>query len=381
MERGAYDEALAILSEAEPVLRASLPGNHELAVALNSLGTAHTAEGSLDLALRYFEEALEIDRAHYGDDHAETATTEANIGSILGRQGRPLEAEPRLRRSLETLRRVHGDGHPRAISAMNTLGQVLRDLGRAEDALSITREALELARRHLGSHMVHAQSAANLASLLDDTGQSVDLYREALRVAEGLDVEPSALPLLQIKANLAYVLHRRSEFAEAAPLFDETLPAFDKLLGSPKVIADYLAGVAITFISVGRPADAEAPARRARALRREHEVKDGVHFLLAAALALQEKDAEAEPLLREALSRMDGGHWTYHWIRSLLGSSLAGQGKFEEAEPLLVEGYRALEPPPDLAMHKPDVLERVVRLYEAWGNEEKAQEWRSQRAR
>ena len=71
--------------------------------------------------------------------------------------------------------------------------------------------------------------------------------------------------------------------------------------------------------------------------------------------------------------------------RSLLGGALLGQKKYAEAEPLLVSGYegmhdRVAKIP---AYGKPrlqDALQRLVQLYEATNQPEKAAAWKAKLA-
>ena len=62
---------------------------------------------------------------------------------------------------------------------------------------------------------------------------------------------------------------------------------------------------------------------------------------------------------------------------------MAGQKRFDEAEPLLLEGYTGLESslPADRRAEKlPLAIERLIRLYDAWGKPDKADEWRAKLA-
>jgi hypothetical protein len=96
----------------------------------------------------------------------------------------------------------------------------------------------------------------------------------------------------------------------------------------------------------------------------------------------QAKWVEAEPILRACLeirARELPDDWLRHNAASMLGEALVGLGKHAEAEPLVVEAYERMEPPPDIAYRKGEALERVIALYEAWGKEEKAAEWRAKR--
>jgi hypothetical protein len=103
----------------------------------------------------------------------------------------------------------------------------------------------------------------------------------------------------------------------------------------------------------------------------------------------QKKWIEAEPILCECLAireRSQPDEWTTFNTRSLLGGSLLGQKKYAEAEPLIVAGYEGMKareakiPPPSKPSFT-EAAERVVRLYEEWGNKDKAARWRAKLAR
>jgi hypothetical protein len=66
----------------------------------------------------------------------------------------------------------------------------------------------------------------------------------------------------------------------------------------------------------------------------------------------------------------------------MLGGSLLGQKKYAEAEPLLLAGYEGMKRRDEriAPIHKvrlAEAIERLVQLYEAWGNVEKAAAWRA----
>jgi hypothetical protein len=69
--------------------------------------------------------------------------------------------------------------------------------------------------------------------------------------------------------------------------------------------------------------------------------------------------------------------------RSRLGASLVGQQKYAEAEPLIVGGYEGLEArtdriPAPARSRLSQAARRVVALYDAWGQTDKAARWRVQ---
>src|SRR5262249_34857800 len=109
---------------------------------------------------------------------------------------------------------------------------------------------------------------------------------------------------------------------------------------------------------------------------------------LGLCLLRQEKFAEAEPHLRENLAAREGtqpNDWRRSRAQSLLGASLAGQQKYAEAEPLLLAGYQGLKDrqkdlPKAAKTELTDALDRLIRLYEAWGKLAEAAAWRAERA-
>ncbi len=101
-------------------------------------------------------------------------------------------------------------------------------------------------------------------------------------------------------------------------------------------------------------------------------------------LLIEKKPAEAELKLRQCLrirQKIQPDNWTTAETESLLGEALLQQRKFAEAEPLLLSGYEEMlrhkdEIPPQDRPRLIKALERVVKLYEAWGKDEKAMRWR-----
>jgi hypothetical protein len=77
------------------------------------------------------------------------------------------------------------------------------------------------------------------------------------------------------------------------------------------------------------------------------------------------------------------------FVQGLLGESLLGQGKYAEAEPLLLASYRGLKEAADAGDPEANparerlgivALERIVRLYDAWGQPGRAEAWRDGKA-
>jgi eukaryotic-like serine/threonine-protein kinase len=98
--------------------------------------------------------------------------------------------------------------------------------------------------------------------------------------------------------------------------------------------------------------------------------------------------AKAEPLLRECLAvreKREADSWRTFTTKSLLGAALLGQKRYAEAEPLLLAGYQGMKEgegqiPRPQKMRLIESAERIVQLYEATANKDKAKEWQKKLA-
>lgn len=100
-------------------------------------------------------------------------------------------------------------------------------------------------------------------------------------------------------------------------------------------------------------------------------------------LLAKKKHVEAEQKLRECLAirqKLKPDDWSTCDAKSLLGEALLEQKKYAEAEPLLLSGYEGMKKreakiPAEERFRLTKQLERLVRLYEAWGKEDEANKW------
>lgn len=84
--------------------------------------------------------------------------------------------------------------------------------------------------------------------------------------------------------------------------------------------------------------------------------------------------SEARGIYTAALS---ADHWRTAVAIGAEGAALAGQQKFAEAEPLLVQSHAILsEDPNAMSIFVAESKDRLASLYAAWGKPEKAAEFR-----
>jgi hypothetical protein len=64
--------------------------------------------------------------------------------------------------------------------------------------------------------------------------------------------------------------------------------------------------------------------------------------------------------------------------KSVLGQCLAHQGSFDEAEVLLLKAYEGINNHPMVPLKdQQKAMERIKKLYEAWGKPDEVEKWRA----
>jgi serine/threonine-protein kinase len=343
-------------------MRKRLPGDAaaEIAETLNDWAVLKDAEGDAAGAASLMRESLIIFRQKFGNEHPTTATSLHNLGELLKFQGDYAGAVPLHREALAIRRKLLGEEHPYVALSKRGFGDVLRMMGDDAAAEPLLREALDTQRRVLGQqHYEVGTTLANLSSLLKERGD----YAAAESVARNaLDVYRNTFG--PDHAYTAAVLNRVAELR-----------------------------VAQQDLTEGERLHRDALAVRRVKLPPDHS--DTVLSLVALGSVLVELDrlGEAETFLNEAVSIVSNparqADSCVGWVKSGLGALLTVQNRFSESEPLLLTGYELLlkDSSTSLRLRKERVrmaLQRIVKLYEAWGDEapnvgnsEKAAVWRT----
>jgi len=244
---------------------------------------------------------------------------------LLLRKGESEKAIEPLRESIRLApKRPHGHYN---------LALALQAVGQPEEAIAAYREAIRLQPEYAEAH---GNLGVRLARKgLDD--EAIACYREAVRLKPELHTA---------HFNLGRALVRKGAFAEAERPFHEAHELRSKTLG---------AAHGSTLLAL--------------------DERISVHLA-------QDKQLLAEPLLRERLTMSEEKEpTTLKQFDTMikLGACLAVQRKFDEAELLLLGGYEGLKM--QMEVSGPlvvEALERLVQLYESWGKNDKANEWRKQ---
>jgi tetratricopeptide (TPR) repeat protein/tRNA A-37 threonylcarbamoyl transferase component Bud32 len=394
---GKYDRAKALLEEAL-ALRERLFEDDDPIVAesLNNLAAVHRAQSQFAQAEPLLSRALAIYEKALDPDDPEVAYSLSSLASLYSAQGEYDQAEPLLARSLAILERAFGPDHLDVASSLTNMAQLYQFQHRYALGDPLYSRALAIhAKTRSPDHLEVLRTKSSLAGQYwsqGDLDKAVPLYEEVLEGREAKLGRPHALTLTSV-GHLGATYMYAGRLPEAIPLLEEAyraskqhprlgwfgeelLKAYTKAADAskPESIARVVA-LAQELIGAARTTLPEDKPELARQL---------AEFGLSL-LSLEAWD-EAEPLIHEALTIREAhapGDWRTFHTRSLLGGALLGQNELAEAEPLLLDSYRGMKEcettiPGYAKVRIHAALERLVRLYEAQGNEAEAAAWRSE---
>jgi WD40 repeat protein/serine/threonine protein kinase len=286
-------------------------------------------------------------------DYTEQVRGDLKQAAELQAAGRGEEALALYEQTFQTSKAKLGPDHPETLASMTELAEAYRGAGRVPEGLALHEQTLEKTKVTLGPD--HSDTLTTMDRL-------AEAYRGAGRLQEALALQEQALQKVKIKFGPDH-----PDALQGMYLLASAYQGAGKLQQADLLWRDLL----------HRRRKSDGPKSAATA---------GVLASLGLNLLKQQRYAEAEPLLRECLAiRVQKLPDT--WLRfntlSLLGGALLGQQKYAAAEPLLLQGYegmkgREAQIPEPGKMRLPEAVERLVQLYEATNQPEKARLWREQ---
>ncbi len=261
---GRYEEAEAALTTALERSRASaLPDMQRKALRSLGLLSWHQNRGTEADALRFLEEAVELDRLN-GDLEAELGTL-FNIANVL-------KATGDFQGSLEIAKQVTELADEHQIPLYSLLGRYMiaqstASLGDPETAMKIFRETIDLAERH---HLLQQRSfclsaLAHLHLQTEDVEGALTVYEEAATGARRARHREGLAQALKSKAEVLDGLNRG---AEAIPLLEEAQTLF-VVLEDAAMRSEVAARLAAIYQKEGRLQEAVAAWGTARQLARQ----------------------------------------------------------------------------------------------------------------
>ncbi|REK03612.1 MAG: hypothetical protein DWQ36_19880 [Acidobacteria bacterium] len=316
-----------------------------LARSLDDLSVTLRARRSLEEAEQLVRRALDLRRAHLGEDHPEVATSELNLGVVLYLGERYEEAEALYRAALEKRLALQGELHLEVADVRNRLGIVLRLQDRYEEARTQYERVLSIYRRLLGDeHPLIATVLANLGFLEELRGDLVAArghLERAVTMHRGT-VGATHPELANSLENLARTLAELGEHQQATTAAREALQIRSESLGPMHPLTTRIMRNLGTFlVRAGELDEGFALQRRSIEIEREIGGSESVLHVLGSRgfgrdLLRAGRPAEAIPVLREALEigeRIQGGD-SQLFVRMQvdLARALLDAGETQEAE-------------------------------------------------
>jgi serine/threonine protein kinase/tetratricopeptide (TPR) repeat protein len=395
-EAGRPDRAVPLFEQALTKMKEKLPADHPNTLAtMNNLASAHLSAGRPDRALPLCEQALARMTETLGPDHAYTLNCLNNLASAHLDAGRPARAVPLFEQALARMKEKLPADHPDTLNCLHNLAQAHHKAGQPRKAVPLFEQALAKMKEKLGAdHPQTLSCGDNLAVVywsMRKLDQSIPLLEQTLRLREQ---NRGANPHDAFRTAFNLVVNYRDagRLDEAVALCDRWLPRVRTTLKPGQPARNYALAVAADAYGRAGRQDRIEPLLRELADRVKQQAGAdspayaGQLAQLGMNLLLQHKHAAAEPVLRKCLALREKGQpgaWTTFNTQSMLGDALLGQEKYAEAEPLLLRGYEGMRQcqdqiPKGGKARLTEALERLVQLYDAWGKQEKAAEWRKQ---
>jgi Flp pilus assembly protein TadD len=247
MQKGSYEEAVAVWRKALEINTDDSRAHFNLAHCLNQTG-------HLDEAIVEYRKAIELEPGN--------ASLYANLGLALATQGKMDEALEAYRKSVEL--------NPANAEVQADLGVALFQQGQGGDGLDHLRKAVELD----SDNAEVCSKAGNVLAKIGRVDEGLPLLERAVAI------NPSSV---EYQFNLAYVLGKSARFADAVPHMEKAV----ELSGGKDWRSLAMLGGA--YYRAGRPADAVQVTRR------------------ALEVAEKEGNGEAARSLRSAIAQYGGG--------------------------------------------------------------------------
>ena len=348
-----FKKAVGAHEKARNVRRAVLGASHPATLAsMNKLGLAYLNDGRITDAIKLFGETLKLRRKELGPDHPDTLGSISNLANAYRSAGRLNEAIAMHQQALKHLKTKPGIDHAYTLASMSNLALDYQQAAQYPEAINLFQETLKLRQAKLGTD--HPDTLVSMASL----GQA---YKAAGKLSEAIAILEETLELRQAKLGTDH---------------PDTLRSMSNL--------------ALVLEASNRQGDAEALWNDLLKAQRRKLPPDDLNLAetlgwLANNLRLQRRNPEAERLLGECLTirekKLPDDWFTFN-IRSVLGGYLLREKKFAEAEPLLLSSYNEMKAreskiPPYAKARLTEAGERIIQLYKAWSQPEKAKEWRA----
>ena len=297
---------------------------------------ALTNVGRVDEAMALGQELLPVFERVFGADAPPTIARLADVVILLDQRDRLDEAEVATQSLIERIERAHGTNHILLVRPLGMRGDLLRRRQKYPEADTYYVRAIALARQHKSAPLT-ARILLRRGDLLRRMGR---LDAAATHLDEAAGLLPATSPeRAQVEMMRGGLARARGDMSNAAALLLNAHRLFLAALGADSV---YPWNAALEYATIerdaGKGAAAEPLLLESVANLRRIAKPDSFDIMIAAAnlgawRALQNRHAEAVPLLLEFMNVAESMYGTAHSTtieaRLLLATSLVALGDAE----------------------------------------------------
>jgi tetratricopeptide (TPR) repeat protein len=234
---GYYETAIKYYEEALSIDRSIYGQSHPIVARdLNNLGTTLRKLSETEKALGYYEEALRIVQESPGDKPTDiVASLLDNLGSTWSGKGDYRKAIEYHNQALEAWKKLYNEKRPNAAITLNNLGAAWQALGKLDKAAEHYKQALSIDLSVYGkNHIEVATGLNNLGAVCYDQGDSqraIEYYEEALITWQNIYGEghPNAAVTM---ANLGEVYLALDQKEKAREYFKKAYDIFKEFYGT-----------------------------------------------------------------------------------------------------------------------------------------------------
>ncbi|MFZ0391250.1 MAG: tetratricopeptide repeat protein [Calditrichia bacterium] len=392
-EKGDLREAELLFRQALAIQRKLLGEVHpEVSTTMYNLAKLLRELGAVNQATEMLQQVVKMDRQVLGNEHPYLAYSLISLGSLIKTDGKYHQAEQLMREALKIRRKSLGPEHPETLICMNNLGELLQELNRNDEAVKLHREALRLCRKIWGNeHPEVSRSLRRLAEALHAQKQDAgveEMFREGLQINRKVLGEDHPFVAHSL-VELANFLSDKGKFKEGEPMIRQAISIYRHNYGELNpAIASAWNHLGNLYQQMGKADSAETCYLRSvrlfeKTLPGDHPHLSGPLLNMGKMLLNRHQAQQAEPYLQRALQiRLEKSKENLRLLapsQLWYANCLAALGRFPEAEKQLQDTYGMLQAAnPKLPDETRETLSALTGLYESWGKNRQAAQFRQQ---
>jgi tetratricopeptide (TPR) repeat protein len=387
------------LADAEPLATRAVDGrrrtlgpDHKDTIAAMTIQLiVFFQEKKLAEAQRVGDEAYALARRTLGEQDRLTGAIGTVLQQVALQRAAPTREEQQrvLSGVASGLAGTRATSLPELIQIAASRATVAAQQGKPEEAIAALLDAMEASRRAGQEEWSLTAILAGIYALQNKLDEAQQTLAPVLARAEpGRDLMPNVLPFAL--RTVGGRLRDEKRFAEAERYYDALLPIVLVTPGDAAAQTRVDAALrADVYAAQGKFADAErfyaqVVEMQRRAAGGNAVATYGTQSQWGWTQMMLGRLADAERTLRDAfdaLSRVSPVAWERHNTAGMLGAALAQQQRYAEAEPLLVTGWEGMANGAPLnaniaaRMTRQQVGEALLALYTATNNSAKRAEW------